>query len=538
MKPKLRSIVSKANSKLTVKFAAIVLASSTLLSSLLGFLRDRLLNSYYLDSYPDGIDAYTVAFTIPDFMFFILVSGALSVTFIPVFNQRMAKNNKKSAWELSASVLNLLALITLITSVLIMIFAEPLVKYVVGPGLNESSRALAVSMMRVIAINPFLFAIATVLTSIQQAIGRFTFSALAPAIYNIGIIIGTVFFTSGISIFGVQLFEGGIMGVAIGVAFGSVLQLLIAAIGLIGVDFDYRFKIFWKNKGFRQVIKLLPTRSMDQGLDYVNSIVETNMASRMGAGTVRAYSQSLTLQMMPVNLIGVAISTAFFPNLTERLAIGRKDLFRKDLQSALRMIVFLALPVSVLFFFLRGYIVSFIKNGGDELIATLLGVLVISIFSRSVYHIAARSFYAMEDTKTPFYVSVAAIGLNIVLAIIFSLIFNFGAVGLAWAQAIGAVVEISILLFLMKKRIDRLFDFEFLSGILKMVAASSVAGVICYILVSKFPLMNSDLRFFSIFPKFVFIGSISSIAYLISAKLLKLKESEPIIAQIKKIFFK
>lgn len=354
MKPKLRSIVSKANSKLTVKFAAIVLASSTLLSSLLGFLRDRLLNSYYLDSYPTGIDAYTVAFTIPDFMFFILVSGALSVTFIPVFNQRMAKNNKKSAWELSTSVLNLLALVTLITSVLIIIFAEPLVQYVVGPGLNEASRALAVSMMRVIAINPFLFAITTVITSIQQAIGRFTFSALAPAIYNIGIIIGTVFFTDGITIFGVEIFEGGIMGVALGVAFGSVLQLLIAVAGLIGVGLDYRFKIYWKNKGFLQVMKLLPTRSMDQGIDYVNSIVETNMASRMGAGAVRAYQQSLTLHNMPVNLIGVAISTAFFPNLTERLATGRTDLFRKDLQKALRTILFLTLPVVVMFFFFRG----------------------------------------------------------------------------------------------------------------------------------------------------------------------------------------
>jgi len=138
MKSKVRSIVSKANSRLTIKFAAIVLASSTLLSSLLGFLRDRLLNSYYLDSYPDGIDAYTVAFTIPDFMFFILVSGALSVTFIPVFNQRMANRNKKSAWELSSSVLNLLAFLTLITSVLIIIFAEPLVQYIVGTGLSES----------------------------------------------------------------------------------------------------------------------------------------------------------------------------------------------------------------------------------------------------------------------------------------------------------------------------------------------------------------------------------------------------------------
>ena len=538
IKKSVRNLVSRANSKLTIKFAAIILASSTLLSSLLGFLRDRLLNSYYLDSYPDGIDAYTVAFTIPDFMFFILVSGALSVTFIPVFNQRMAKYNKKSAWELSSSVLNVLALLTLVTSILIIIFAEPLVKYIVGPGLSESSRSLAISMMRVIAINPFLFAIATVITSIQQAIGRFTFTALAPAIYNIGIIIGTIFFTNGINIFGIQLFEGGIMGVAMGVAFGSVLQLIIASVGLIGVGFDYQFKIFWKNKGFRKVMKLLPTRSMDQGLDYVNSIVETNMASRMGAGTVRAYQQGLTLHMMPINLIGVAISTAFFPNLTERLAIGRKDLFRKDLQSALRMITFLALPVAVLFFFLRGYVVSFIKNGGDTLIAGILGVLVISIFARSIYHIAARSFYAMEDTKTPLYISIFAIGLNILLAIVFSTVFKFGAYGLAWAQSIGALVEIIILLALMKIRIQGLFDIQFISGILRMVVASLVAGAVCYLFVVVFPLMDSDERFFSVFPKFCFVGLVSSTAYLFVSKILKLDEAEPIISYIKKIFLK
>jgi len=538
IKKSVRNLVSRANSKLTIKFAAIILASSTLLSSLLGFLRDRLLNSYYLDSYPDGIDAYTVAFTIPDFMFFILVSGALSVTFIPVFNQRMAKYNKKSAWELSSSVLNVLALLTLVTSILIIIFAEPLVKYIVGPGLSESSRSLAISMMRVIAINPFLFAIATVITSIQQAIGRFTFTALAPAIYNIGIIIGTIFFTNGINIFGIQLFEGGIMGVAMGVAFGSVLQLIIASVGLIGVGFDYQFKIFWKNKGFRKVMKLLPTRSMDQGLDYVNSIVETNMASRMGAGTVRAYQQGLTLHMMPINLIGVAISTAFFPNLTERLAIGRKDLFRKDLQSALRMITFLALPVAVLFFFLRGYVVSFIKNGGDTLIAGILGVLVISIFARSIYHIAARSFYAMEDTKTPLYISIFAIGLNILLAIVFSTVFKFGAYGLAWAQSIGALAEIIILLALMKIRIQGLFDMQFISGILRMVVASLVAGAVCYLFVVVFPLMDSDERFFSVFPKFCFVGIVSSTAYLFVSKILKLEEAEPIISYIKKIFLK
>lgn len=535
---KFKSIVSKANTRLTVQFAAVILASSTLLSSLLGFLRDRLLNSYYLDSYPTGIDAYTVAFTIPDFMFFILVSGALSVTFIPVFNQRMAKNNKKSAWELSTSVLNLLALVTLITSVLIIIFAEPLVQYVVGPGLNEASRALAVSMMRVIAINPFLFAITTVITSIQQAIGRFTFSALAPAIYNIGIIIGTVFFTDGITIFGVEIFEGGIMGVALGVAFGSVLQLLIAVAGLIGVGLDYRFKIYWKNKGFLQVMKLLPTRSMDQGIDYVNSIVETNMASRMGAGVVRAYQQSLTLHNMPVNLIGVAISTAFFPNLTERLATGRTDLFRKDLQKALRTILFLTLPVVVMFFFFRGYVVSFIKNGGDGLISGLLGVLVISIFCRSIYHIAARSFYAMEDTKTPLRVSLLAIGLNILLAIVFSLAFKWGPYGLAWAQVIGAVVEIVVLLKLMSSRIPGVFDLKFVAGVGRMFVASAITGITCYVLVSAMPLLNSDERFFSIFPKFCLMSMIATGVYIGVSKLFKLPEVDPILHQINKILFK
>ena len=133
-----RSVVSLANRKLPVRFAAIVLASSTLVSALLGIFRDRLLNSYYLDTYPTGIDAYTAAFTIPDFLFFLLTSGALAVSFIPVFRKRLSSGNKKSAWELSSSRLNLMAIMTLIASVLIMVFADPLVRYIVGPGLDES----------------------------------------------------------------------------------------------------------------------------------------------------------------------------------------------------------------------------------------------------------------------------------------------------------------------------------------------------------------------------------------------------------------
>jgi len=532
-----RSTVARANIKLPIRLAAALLAGSTLLSSVLGLLRDRQLNSLYYTTYPLGIDAYTVAFTIPDFMFFILVSGALSVTFIPVFNQRLADGNKKSAWELSTSVLNLMALVTLVTSVLIIIFADFLVRYIVGPGLDESGRALAVSMMRVIAINPFLFAIATVVASMQQAVGRFTFFALAPATYNIGIIIGAVFFTNGINLFGWQIFDGGIMGVALGVVLGSVMQLLISCIGLFGMGFDYNFKIYWKNRGFRKVLSLLPARSLDQGIDYVNSIVETNLASRMMSGSIRAYQQASSLSYVPINLIGVAISTAAFPKMAERLGQGRPDLFKKELQAVLRVIIWLILPVTVITFFGRGYLVNFIINGGDVLMASILGILAIAILFRSIYHIAARSFYAQQDTKTPLFISFFTIGLNIVLAIVFTMVLNLGPYGLAMATSIVSVVEVCILFIIMNRQIKGLFDKPFIKSISRMLAATGIMAIFTYISVIAFPLNATDQSFFISFPKFALIVGLNLSIYLLLSKAFKLEEVNPIISRTKKILF-
>ena len=541
---RVRSAVAKANIKLSIPHAATLHAGSMLLSSLLGFFRDRLLNAAYLPNlaagtkgYPVGIDAYTVAFTIPDFMFVILVSGALSVTFIPVFNQRLATGNKKSAWELSTSLVNFMALVTLVASVLIIIFADPLVSYVVGPGLDESGHSLAVSMMRVIAVNPFLFAVATVIASMQQAVGRFTFYALAPTIYNVGIIIGTVFFTDGINIFGWQVFEGGIMGVALGVVLGSIMQLVVSCIGLMGLGFDYQFKIFWKNKGFRQVLRLLPPRSLDQGADYLNGIVEMNLASRMAAGTVRAYQQATTLHLAPINLIGVAISTAAFPKMTERLSQGRPDLFKSELQSVLRVIIWLALPVATITFFTRGYLVNFIKNGGDPLMAGLLGTLVVAILFRSIYYIAARSFYAQQDTKTPLYISIFSIALNIALAVLFTMEFNMGAYGLAWAQSFVAFVEVMILFYVMSKRIGGLFDADFMRAVWRMTSATGFTAVVSYIAVQLFQLGASDQSFLATFPKFIVIIVISLGAYVLFSRMLKLPEVNPVLSRLKRLFF-
>ncbi|MBB1531849.1 oligosaccharide flippase family protein [Candidatus Saccharibacteria bacterium] len=527
-----------ANSKLSVKYAAILLSFSTLISALLGIFRDRLLNSYYLDTYPTGIDAYTAAFTIPDFMFFVLTSGALAVSFIPVFNQRLVAGNKKSAWELSSSILNLMAIVTLISSILIMIFADPLVRYIVGPGLDESGTTLAINMMRVIAINPFLFSIATVLNSIQQAVGRFVFYSLAPALYNVGILIGITVFTNGINIFGLQLFEGGIMGVAIGVVFGAVLQIFISLIGLFGLGFDYQFKIYWKNLGFKTVLKLLPARSLDQGIDYVYSILATNLSSRMGKGALRSFQQANSLHQMPVNLIGVAISTAFFPKLTEETNSGDTTKFDDVFRRALRMIVWISLPVSVIAYFARGYVVSFVKNGGQPVIASILGSLVLAIFAQSIFHIASRGFYARQDTKTPFIVSIIAVGFTMVLSVVFSII-GLGPDGLGWAQSIGAILEIFILLFILQKKSrQNLLNKDFWSAFFRMLVATVVTSVSAYILTKLLPLRSTDVSVFVTIPKFLAISLGSMAIYFAASFLLDLEEVQPFFEKLNKILFR
>lgn len=537
-KSKFRSVVSLANIQLSVKTAAIVLASSTLVSALLGIFRDRWLNSMYYDTYPAGLDAYTAAFTVPDFLYFIITSGALAVTFIPVFNQRLVAGNKKSAWELSTSTLNFLALISFIASIFIMIFADPLVRYIVAPGLNEQSMPLAINMMRVIAINPFLFSISTVLSSMQQAVKRFVFYAIAPALYNVGIIVGILVFTNGINIFGWQIFEGGIMGVAIGVVFGALLQLFASIIGMVGIGFQYNFKIYWKNQGFRTVLKLLPTRSADQSIDYVMSILNTNLASRMGEQAIRAYQQAASLKSMPVNLIGVAISTAFFPKLSEDAASEDIEKFTDTFKQSLSTIVWISLPVAIIAFFIRGYVVNFIKNGGDPKIASVLGSFVIAIFFQSVFHIASRGFYARQNTKIPLILSVVSFAVQLVFALIFSA-SGFGPEGLAYALSISALVEVLLLLIILNKQMKgKIFDKTMISSLTRILIASAIAGMASYAMTKIMPLRAADNSFLSTFPKFCVICAVSLLVYIGACVALKIEEVRPVINKVRQVLFK
>ncbi|MDP3444137.1 MAG: lipid II flippase MurJ, partial [Ignavibacteria bacterium] len=261
------------------------------------------------------------------------------------------------------------------------------------------------------------------------------------------------------------------------------------------------------------------------------------LASRMAAGTIRAYQQASALSYMPINLIGVAISTAAFPKMAERLGQGRPDLFKKELQSVLRVIIWLALPVMIITYFGRGYIVSFIKNGGDSLMAGILGILSIAILFRSIYHISARSFYAQQNTKTPLYISFFAIGLNIILAIWFTMALDLGVYGLAWATSIVSFVEVCILFVMMSKTIKGLFDVAFVHAIARMASATGFMTIVTYIMVALLPLSANDQSIMASLPKFILITFVSGLAYILLSWILKLEEANHVIARIKKILF-
>ncbi len=520
----MNSLLRRANKRVPMFWAAGLLAGSTLIANLLGLLRERLL----LANFGVGaeVDAYKAAFTIPDFMFFVLTTGALSVTFIPVFNERLGKGNRKSAWELSNSLLNLMATITFFASILIMIFAHPLV-HLVASGLQGYQVDQAAAMMRIIAINPFLFSISSVFSSMQQAVGRFFFFALAPSFYSLGIIVGILALSP----------RFGIEGVAYGVVIGSVIQLLVSALGLYGMGFRYVPKIYWRNLGFKEVLRLLPARSVDQGIDYFNNIVEINLASRLGAGAITAYQTAYTLHSVPITLIGVAISTAAFPKISDRINQGRPDLFKRDLLRVLRVIVWLALPVAVIAYFGRGYLVRLLAAGGNPVIASLLGLLVVSIFFRSVFHIMSRSFYAQHDTMTPLKISLFAIVLNIVLAISLARESAFGINGLALAQSIVAMLEVVILVGVLWKRYPGFITPEFTGALAKMISAAGFMCIVTYFMIKMLPLNASDRGFASLVPKFGIIVVMSLAVYTAFSSFFRLPEAEPIVSRTKKVLF-
>lgn len=468
-------------------------------------------------------DAYTAAFRLPELLFTLLVSGAFAVAFIPVLTTHIAKEEEEEVWQLSGAILNLLVLVTIVVAVIIFVFADPLTK-LVAPGFDDVRHKLTVDLTRIMLITPTLFAISSVWGSIQQAYGRFLFYALASVFYNVGIIFGITVLSPGNSIY----------GVAWGVVIGAGLQSVVQLVGLIGLGYQYKPSFHFHRKDVSRVVKLMIPRSIDQGIDQLNYTVQTIIGSGLAKGSLTAYYYANNLKNVPLVIFGSAIATAAFPRLARR-AVGETKELIEDFVYNGRLILFLVIPAATAAVILRGYIVRLLFGFGDPTTATTLGFFAGTIVFQSLFFLVARMYYALQDTKTPLFVSIGAITLNIGLS--FVLAKRFGVAGLAMAQSTVAAIETVLLLWLLKKKIGSIGGKSLISATGKMLIANTIMGSVLYIVVARaLPLYASDIGFSVIAPKFAVIAAIGILSYMLPCYLLDLHEAKKVIAKLKAQF--
>jgi putative peptidoglycan lipid II flippase len=521
----------KANKKVSLGGAATLLIAAALLGQVLGFLRVKLVNANFSQFGAQSTDAFFAAFKIPDFFFYTIAAGALGVAFIPILADHLEKNDYSGAWELADSLLSMLAIVTAVVGMVILIFAPPLL-HLVAPGLPPDQRHNAVIIMRLVAFNPFLFTISGILAAVQQTLGRFFFYAIAPLFYNICIIVSAILFSGAGSHHGGPGHLG-LIGLGVGALIGAVLQLIVVVFGMNGLKFRFHGKINFKNPDFRRVLRQLPPRSIDQGIDSINSIVETNFGSHLGAGSISYYENAYTLHTVPIQLIGTAIATAAFPRLSARLSQGRPDLFRADFLKILRAMIWITIPIVVISFFGRGYLARMIFTRGSQEITAIFGFLCGAIFFRIIYTIVSRYFYAQKDTWTPLIVSIFAIALNIFLAWQLSRPVHYGIAGLALAQAIVAASEVAILFTIMLIKDHKLFDIRFWGGLWRIFSVTGFSVVATYIMVQIFPLNLNDRGFITLGFKLGLITLVTLTVHLSLSSLFSLEEAEPVVEKLR-----
>lgn len=528
MNPSETANAKAKKSRISIGNIAALLVATSLVGQLLGFLRTKLVNANFDLTGPQSTDAYFAAFNVPDFFFFTLAAGALGVAFMPVLSDRLYKGDRKGVWELSASLMNLLAIVMGIVGVIMLLFAQPLIDYIVAPGLSQEQSEVAANIMRLLAFNPLLFTISGILTSVQQTMGRFFFFAIAPLFYNITIIISIYAFRDNI----------GLVGLGLGAMIGAIVQLLIVMLGLWKLGFHWRPRIHWRSKDFRTILSNLPPRSLDQGMDQIQNLVETRIASGLGGGAITFFNNAFVLSTAPILLVGTAISTAAFPRLNARLSQGRPDLFRKDFLMVLRAMIWLSVPLVVICFFTRGYLARLIYTNGSPQIAVIFGFLCVAIFFRIIYAIISRWFYAQKDTKTPLFVSLFTIGLNIILAYTLSRPHNYGVAGLALAQSIVSAIEVLILATIMLIRDHKLFDREFWSGIWRIISVTGFSVVAGGIMITLYPLGIDDRGVLTLGSKLFFIAGVTFGVHVLMSALFDLDETKPIFRRLKRIMLK
>lgn len=513
--------------------SAMLIATMGIASRLLGLFRDRILASQF--GAGDVLDAYYTAFKIPDLIYNLLILGALSAAFIPVFAALVAKNNKsKEAWKLVNTLLSVGVIVVALVSIILFIFAQGVVD-LIAFGYSDEKKELVVQMTRIMLLSPILLGISGVLGGILNSFKKFFFYSLSPIFYNLGIIIGAIFFT--------KFF--GPVGLSLGVVLGALMHLLIQLPEAYRCGFKFSFNFDWHDKYFQKVIKLMIPRAMGIATAQVNLLVVIVLASTLKSGSLAIFNLANNLQSVPLGLFGISFAIASFPVLSRLWSKGETEEFISKLTDTLRKVIFLIIPFSALIYILRAQIVRVVLGTGKfnwedtTLTFTALGIFTLSLWAQSLIPLLARAFYAIHDTKTPFLIGIFSEGINIVLAI--TLIKQFGILGLVSAFAIATSLNAVILYFWLRKKVGGIKN----RGVIKTFGKVTLATIILIIVVQFLKniigteLFGPEKTFLGVFVQlgFALTGGIS--AFILTGKFLQIRELNHFIKTLhKKIIIK
>lgn len=454
----------------TITGAALLLGAASLASRFLGVLRDRVLAGEF--GAGDMLDIYYAAFRIPDLIFNLLILGALSAGFIPIFTAALCSAKEKNehpkeAWEIVNSVMNIMGVALAVLCGLFIAFA-PWIIPLITPGFGSEKMVMTITMTQIMMLSPIFLGFSNILGSILQSFKRFFIYALAPIFYNIGIIVGALFFTKLWNIY----------GLAWGVVLGAAAHMLIQAPAAWQLGFRYRLLFDLANKKIRAIGKMMIPRTLGLAVSQINLVVMTIIASTLVPGSLAVFNLANNLQYFPVGIIGISFAVAAFPLLGEFAAAGKKEEMVKSFSHTTRQIVFFIVPASVLLLVLRAQIVRVIFGAGyfdwedTILTADTLAYFVLSLFAQALIPLLARFFYALQDTKTPFFIGLVSAVINILAAVF--LVKPWGIAGLAMAFSIASILNFCLLWIMLRIKFGPLDEGNILKSTFKISAAASL----------------------------------------------------------------
>jgi putative peptidoglycan lipid II flippase len=508
------------NTQNTILSAAFILGIASGLNAVLGFVKGRLLASYFGVS--DELAVFYTADRIPNLMYSVLVLGALSTIFIPVFTQ-MYKKDEKQAWATASSMINSSILFFFILGSIIYLLAPQVMNLLALGQFPADQVALGANLMRIMLGAQMILIISSFITCILQSFKYFLIPALSPVIYSLGMIAGIVFLSGNY----------GIYGPALGVIIGAVLHLLIQLPLLKKVDFRFMFSLNLRDKGIREIFSLMPPRIISVLIANTAATVNNSLAILVSSASVVYLKFAHQLGFFPVNLFGVSIASALLPTLS--LENDEKDLsgFKKTLLTSWHQMLFLVVPVSVILLVLRIPVVRIVYGVSnfpwEATVKTsyTLAFLSLSVFAQSTIYLLERSFYALKDTRTPVLVSVVTIFINIVLSVFFVRGLGLGVWSIALSFSLTSILDMLAMAFFLNKKIGGFSQESLIKPFVKISYAAVFMGISLYL-----PLKFLDKYVFDTTRTIellilTFIATVTGMAvYFLFTKIFKVEEIE------------